>query len=242
MVSVIIPAYHEKYLTQTTESILNNFDGDFEVIIVLDGYWTQIVGDPRVRCVHLGKNRGMRGAINAGVAVSRGEYILKLDAHVDVDKGLDVKLVSEHKDNWIQIPRRKRLDAELWQPSNDGRPDIDYMYLNKELRGRKDEKKNADPELKKVLLDETESFQGSCYFMKKDYFYKLGLLDDINFGGSGNEAQEIAFKCKADGGKVMVNKKTWYAHWHKPQGEPVNFVDRGKSREYIIKLKEQLHV
>lgn len=236
MISVILPAWHEEYLNKTIESIVSNFEGDFEVIAVLDGYWQQIVGHPKVRVVHLGKNRGMRGAINAGVAVARGEYILKLDAHCMVEKGFDTFLLSAHEPNWIQIPRRKRLDATTWELVIDERPDIDYMYLDSENRGRKDEKKNADPELKSVLIDETESFQGSCYFVRKDYFLKLGLLDDVNFGGSGHESQEITTKCKRDGGRVMVNKNTWYAHWHKPKGTPTNYVDRDRSREYMKHL------
>ena len=81
MVSVILPAWHEEYLNKTIESIVTNFEGEFEIIAVLDGYWQQVVGDPRVRAVHLGKNRGMRGAINAGVAVARGEYIKAIQSY-----------------------------------------------------------------------------------------------------------------------------------------------------------------
>ena len=54
-------------LNKTIESLLANAEGEIEVIAVLDGYWQEVVGDPRVRVLHLGKNRGMRGAINAGI-------------------------------------------------------------------------------------------------------------------------------------------------------------------------------
>lgn len=62
MVSVIIPSYKDQYLPKTIDSLLENARGEIEVIVVLDGYWTKLKDDSRVRIVHLGKNRGMRGA------------------------------------------------------------------------------------------------------------------------------------------------------------------------------------
>jgi glycosyltransferase involved in cell wall biosynthesis len=81
MVSVIIPSHHPIYLQKTIDELLNNSRGEVEVIAVLDGYWTTLNNDKRVSIVHLGKNRGMRGAINAGVSVSRGKYIMRTDEH-----------------------------------------------------------------------------------------------------------------------------------------------------------------
>jgi len=94
MLSVIIPSYKDPLLNKTIESLLSNAETDLEVIVVLDGYWTHnIINDKRVKYVHLGKNRGMRGAINAGVAVSRGEYLMRTDEHVMVCPGYDRILI-----------------------------------------------------------------------------------------------------------------------------------------------------
>ena len=59
--SVIIPSYKDPHLKMTTMSLLLNSElGDeLEVIVVLDGYYLlpeEIVSDPRVKYVHLGKN------------------------------------------------------------------------------------------------------------------------------------------------------------------------------------------
>jgi hypothetical protein len=53
--------------------------------------------------------------------------------------------------------------------------------------------------------------------MKKSYWDKLfpDGLDDINYGTFTQEAQEIGNKVWLSGGRLVVNKKTWYAHWHK---------------------------
>jgi hypothetical protein len=135
----------------------------------------------------------------------------------------------------VQVPRRKRLDPETWTLTKTDSPDIDYMLLCKrDLKGYKDNAKNLDPELKKILIDDTEIFQGSCYFMEKAYFNHLDLLDEVNFAGSGHEAAEIVMRIKQDGGRIIVNKKTWYAHWHKTEAK--YRAKKDKSRKYIFEL------
>ena len=62
------------------------------------------------------------------------------------------------------------------------------------------------------------SAQGSCWFMEKNYFYTLELEDETNYGTFCNEFQEIGLKCWLSGGRVVTNKKTWYAHLHKTDG------------------------
>jgi len=96
MLSVIIPSYKDPLLHKTIDSLLENAEGEIEIIPVLDGYWpeTPIRSDPRIRIVHLGKNRGMRGAINAGVSVARGEFIMRTDEHCMFAKGFDMAMKS----------------------------------------------------------------------------------------------------------------------------------------------------
>ena len=54
--------------------------------------------------------------------------------------------------------------------------------------------------------------------MNKDLYNELELLDEQTYGIFWNEFQEIGLKCWLSGGEVKVNKKTWYAHWHKTEG------------------------
>ena len=89
--SVIIPSYRDPLLLKTIQSLLDNstLGGELEIIAVMDGYWQPIIDDKRVKVVHLGRNRGMRGAINAGVSVSRGEFIMRTDEHCMFGNGYD---------------------------------------------------------------------------------------------------------------------------------------------------------
>ena len=228
MISVIIPARNEQFLEPTIKDLLAKAEGDIEVIAVLDGYWpnpAMQIDDKRLKIIHFGQSRGMRPCINAGVAIAQGEFIFKLDGHCMVDQGFDVKLAESCEKKYVVVPRRKRLDAENWCLQESGKPDIDYMYLSypddpkdfggKGLNGKVWDERNKDQKLKGIEIDDLMSAQGSGWFMRKDYFYELELMDDGNYGTFWNEFQEIGLKCWLSGGRVIVNKRTWYAHLHK---------------------------
>jgi len=224
MVSVAIPSRNEQFLTPTIKDLLAKARGDIEVIVALEGYWPdEMVEDPRVHYIHSETPRGMRGAINACAAIAKGKYLLKCDAHCMFDEGFDVKLIADLEPNWIAVPRRYSLDAENWTQVE--KKPIDYMFLcypndkndfgGPSLHGRTWNQRQSNAELKDILIDDLMSAQGSCWIMHRDYFYKLDLLDDVNYGHFCFEFQEIGLKCWLSGGRVIRNKKTWYAHLHK---------------------------
>jgi glycosyltransferase involved in cell wall biosynthesis len=225
--SIIIPSRNEKYLQQTINDVMAKAEGSIEVIVVLDGYWPTppLKDDPRLKIVHHGASRGMRGSINNGVSIAMGKYLMKSDAHCMFDKGFDTKMASYIRPNWVVVPRRKRLDAVNWQISDEVKPDVDYEYLTYPntsgnwtdgLHGRAWSERAK--ERAKILIDDNMSAQGSCWFMHRDYFNELELEDEANYGSFSNEFQEIGLKCWLSGGRVVTNKKTWYAHFHKTEG------------------------
>jgi len=227
LLSIIVPARNERYLDSTINDILVKAKGDIEVIAVLDGYWSPIIEDERVHYIHFSDSRGMRNAINCGVSIAKGEYILKSDAHCMFDEGFDEILKTDLKDDWVSVPTRKRLDPENWVLTETHKADINYLYLahpedesvwgGKGLQGKEWVSKNKDVSLKSELIVDLMTFQGSVWMMKKDYFYQLELMDELNYGEFAKESQEIGLKCWLSGGRVIRNKKTWYAHWHKPK-------------------------
>ena len=236
MLSIVIPARDELYLSHTIKDILAKAETDIEVIAVLDGYWEKsenVIHDPRVKYLHNGTPLGMRETINRGVAIATGKYLLKCDAHVMFAEGFDKVLIENHKNGRIQIPTRKRLDPVKWEVINDGRLDINYLTLDENYKGVLNGNMNKDPKLAEKKIDRIEAFQGSCWFMKRGNYFNLGLLDAENWGPMGHEAQEIYFKSIMRNGHVVRNKLTWYAHWHKNKEELTFKSDRSKSREYM---------
>lgn len=226
MVSVVIPSRNERFLLPTVEDLLANATGEIEVLVVLDGYWPNpILEDPRVRYIHRGRPRGMRAAINTAVALAKGDFILKTDAHCSFAPGYDETLAADCDSDWVVTPRRERLDAENWCIQETGKPPIDYMYLSYPddpndwggpgLNGKLWEQRNRDAALKAVEIDDLMSAQGSSWFMRRSYFDYLELMDADSYGSFWNEFQEIGLKAWLSGGRCIVNKRTWYAHLHK---------------------------
>lgn len=225
--SVIIPSRNEQFLPNTIDDLAAKATGDVEIIAILDGYWP----DPPLKnynnlvIIHRGAPVGMRPAINAGLSVATGEYIMKCDAHCMFAEGYDKALIENIDDNWISVPTRKRLDAENWRIQEVNKPDINYCYLSfpnnpmdfggKGLHARLWNSKNADKSLESILIDDLMSFQGSCWFAKKSYVHQLELMDTERYGAFWKEAQEIGLKAWLSGGRVVRNKTTWYAHLHK---------------------------
>lgn len=251
MVSVLIPARNELFLQKTTLDLLNKARGPIEIIIVLDGYWPapeEIVQDKRVTYLHYGAPQGMRNAINKAAQIAHGQYLLKSDAHCMYDEGFDEKLkadVPEYElrlepnqgDNWIVIPRRLRLDAENWciEESSKHKPPVDYEFISSPsdagVKGNKwDERTVARLNDPRYEIDETMSFQGSCWFMTRNhYLNRLGGMSEVGYGNFVREAQEIGLKTWLSGGKVFVNKRTWYAHLHKgPRYGRMYYIDKFK--------------
>lgn len=221
MLSVIIPSYKDPLLHKTIDSILENSEGEIEVIPVLDGYWpeTPIKSDERIKVLHLGKNRGMRGAINAGVKIASGEFIMRTDEHCIFAKGFDKLLTSECKPNWIVTPRRYFLDTEKWEIMDI--PPVDYEKLKirdlgdgiKKFEGRV--WKSRAKKRKGKMIDETMAMQGSCWVMRKSWWEKvIKELDTKNYGTMYQDSHEMVFKTWQKGGKLVVNKNTWFAHKH----------------------------
>lgn len=210
--------------------------GPIEVIAVLDGYWpdySEIIEDSRVIYLNIPESRGMRNAINSGVAVSRGEYILKCDAHVMFEKGFDEVLKADCKENWVVVPRRYALDPEKWKVINNPKYPVDRMYLSTDLHGMPWVEANKDQ-----LIEDTPSSQGSSWFMRKTYYEFLELLDEKSYGTFYNEFQEIGLKAWLSGGKVVVNKKTFYSHWHKPSDVGRGYsLDKGEKEKALAYLE-----
>jgi len=217
--SIVIPSYKDPLLHKTIDDLLEKAEGEIEIIPVLDGYWTTepIREDPRIKIVHLGKNRGMRDAINAGVLVSTGDYLMRADEHQMFDKGFDTKILSTIEDNWIVTPRRYALDVKKWEIM-DEIPPVDYMALR---IGRVSDTVSkfagvVKPGDDKQMIQESMAMQGSCWFMKKSLWENVIVkLQTEGYGPLYQDSHEMVFKLWKAGGKLMINKNTWHAHKHR---------------------------
>jgi len=221
--SIIIPSRNEKFLSQTVADIFLHATGDIECIVILDGYWPDPPLEDRKNLIliHRGQAKGMRSGINSAVAIAKGEYLMKCDAHCMFAEGFDEVLKVDCEDNWIVIPRRMSLNAETWTAHKEPIDAMHYFYpyLHPDdlgLHGRPWMERSR--ERKDILIDEDITFQGSAWFMKAEHFNNhIGGMSEVGYETFMGEPQEIGFKTQLGEceGKIMVNKKTWYAHLHK---------------------------
>lgn len=221
LVSVIMPSNKERYLQRTIEDVFAKASGPIEIIVTLDGYWPEppIPDRTNLHLIHWSDVRGMRPAINAAAALAKGKYILKCDAHCMFAQGFDEVLKADCDSNWVVVPRRRSLDVEKWDiiPKSP----VDYHYLCYPYREGHDvgmhgevwkERARARAD---ILIDDEMSSQGSCWFMHREYFDRFGGESLEGYGNFVQEFQQIGNRTWLSGGRVVVNKKTWYAHWHK---------------------------
>ena len=226
--SVIIPHRNSQFINPTIQDVLKNSGVDTEVIVNVDERWPEpLLDDKRITYVHPATPKGLRYGVNVGVSLARGKYIMKCDDHCSFAENFGKVLIDNTQENWLVIPRRYSLDAEKWE-RNLTRPVRDYHYLcfpqqgkehdwgmhGVEWNDRTKERMN-DP---KYDIDDTMSFQGSCWFANREYYLKrVGMLDDRleTYSTFAQEPQEIGLKYWLSDGETKVNKKTWYAHLHK---------------------------
>jgi glycosyltransferase involved in cell wall biosynthesis len=230
-VSVIIPSRNEPHTLPTVRDLLKQARGDVEIVLVLDGWWLphddlkELARDPRVHVIHHGAAQGLRPSLNAAATLATGEFLMKIDAHCAVDEAYDEKLKADCDVDWIVVPSKFSLDPIQWVRF---KPPWNYFFLtfpydlSMEHIGLHD--KNYGPTYnylrRRTLLDDIISFQGSCWFLPRAYFWKLlpNGMDHAHYYFA-QEPQELGLSAWLSGGQVKVNKKVWYAHLHKGRSE-----------------------
>lgn len=261
--SILIPSRNEMFLAKTVENILENIEGDTEILVGLDGEWSDppLPQHPKVSVIYVPQSIGQRAMTNQLARIAQGKYVMKVDAHCAFDKGFDVKMIAEMKDDYTLIPTMYNLHAFDWKckkcgnkwyqgqtPKHcktdyDGKednPNCDSTEFERDMvwqprKGRRSYFYRFDntlhfqywgafkdrPEAQGDVC-ETMSCQGSCFMLTKKKYFELDICDERH-GSWGQQGVEVACKTWLSGGKLMVNKKTWYAHMFRTQGGDFGF-------------------
>jgi hypothetical protein len=240
------------FLSRTIEDLLENIEGDTEILVGLDGLWADppIKDNPKVKIFHVSESIGQRAMTNQLCKLSRAKYVMKVDAHCAFDKGFDVKLMEAMKDHddWTIAPGMRNLHAFNWvcpegHTRYQGPSGIckecgkettrDVVWIPKTNPFSTSFCFDSEPhfqyfnDFKKRPENEGEitesmSLQGSCFMLTRDKYWELNISDE-NFGSWGSQGIEVACKTWLSGGKVMIHKGTWYAHMFRTQGGDFGF-------------------
>lgn len=249
--SVLIPARNEMFLSRTIRDLLENTGDSTEIIAVCDGAWADppVEDHTRVKMIYHPDPVGQRAATNEAARIARGKYLMKLDAHCAVDKGIDEKLLSVMQDDWTLLPTMRNLHAFDWVCKNGhrryqgpsgvckecGEPtEMDVVWIAKTNPASRsfcfdstphfqyNNEYMKRPEVKGKNLTESMSIQGSCWMVSKEKYFELNLCDE-EYGIWGSQGIEVACKTWLSGGKVVVCHDTWYAHMFRTQGGDFSF-------------------
>lgn len=272
-VSVIITARNEEFLSRTVEGVLKNKRGNTEVIVVCDGNWPDpsVVDHPDLVMIYHAESIGQRAAINEAARLSTAKFIMKLDAHCIVDEGFDVKLMADCEYTWTVVLRmynlhgfdwvctsckfRKyqgptpkkcekcagKMNREMvWEPRWHKRSD--FMRFDSDLKFQYWGDLGRRPESQGDIAD-TMSFVGACFFMHRKRYWELGGSEE-EWGSWGQQGTEWACKTWLSGGRVVVNKKTWFSHLFRTQGGDFGFPypQSGRQVEHARKRSKEFFI
>mgnify|MGYP004636798191 CR=1 FL=1 len=165
LISIIVPVYNvEKYLERCIKSIIGQTYKNIEIILVDDGSKDNsakicddfMKKDNRIKVIHK-KNGGLSDARNAGIEISKGEYIGFIDSDDYIEKDMFETLYNLCKEN----------NAEISMVSY-------YEYYNGKLiavrRSEKVEKFDKISALKELLIDTKIQSHACTKLFKKELF------------------------------------------------------------------------
>src|SRR3990167_2971285 len=253
-VSVIIPARNEAHLQKTVTGLLTNAAGDLEVIVVLDGGpWPDPPLDPRAIVVRHNEPRGMRPSINEAAEIASGQYLMKCDGHMIFGEGYDEIMKADCAEDWLVVPTRHSIDANAWERDGEQaavrRRDWNYHFMSHPFRDSMygsgfhavtttwDQNRRLNAERAHIRVDDLMSFQGSCWFQHTANFHRLGPLDSTHLGAFYQEAQQVGLRQWITGGRCVITKSTFGAHWHK--GKDSVGADGRQGRGFRLDLREK---
>ncbi len=205
-----------------------------------------IESHPDVTIIHHSVSIGQRAAINEAARLSTAKYMMKLDGHCRMDEGFDVKLTADCDYDWIVVPRLYNLhvfdqmctkcgtrtyqgpklthctacnqDAEhemvmVWEPRWSRMTDT--MRFDSDLHFQYWRDLTKRPGYEGEICD-TMSLLGACWFLHRKRYWELDGSDE-GHGSWGQQGTEIACKAWLSGGRLIVNKRTWYSHLFRTQ-------------------------
>ena len=200
-ISICIPARSEMFLRNTVEDILKNKEDDTEIIVGLDGEWSDppLIQHPDVNIIYAPESLGQRGIIKLCAKLSRAKYIIKCDSHCSFDAGFDRKMLEAFKktgDNVVIVPIMRNLWGFDWKCHRCGwkkyqgpTPEKckqcgDTRYMRRKILWKGKER----PQSVSYRFDSTPHFQYFNQYKKTEKYKKdlkeTGITETMSLQGS----------------------------------------------------------
>jgi glycosyltransferase involved in cell wall biosynthesis len=257
LISVIMPVYNvERYIGEAIQSVLDQTYKNFELIIIDDGGTDSSMDicssfvDPRIRIIHQ-RNRGLAGARNRGISMSKGRFVAFLDSddrwrpdklmlhaiHLICNKQIDVsfsgsKLINENGDSLrVEMrPRRGKIrpsDIVARNPVGNGSaPVIRRSALNR------------------IAYTHPSHPGRTCYFDETfrqsediECWLRLALAGEARFEGIEGLLTEYRIVPDALSSNVVRQFESWERVIEKTATYAPEFIQRHRSRAKAYQLR-----
>jgi GT2 family glycosyltransferase len=212
MISVVIPNWNgEKYLPACLLSLRRQSYGDIEVILVDNGSddrSVQLVREsfPDVRVIRFSRNRGFSAAVNAGIRVTKGDYVALLNNDTEADprwleelkKGLDTRGdVGFCASKILYFDRRSIINSAGDAMSVTGYP---------RCIG------NTEPDSKEFeRTREVFGASATAALYRKEMLYQVGMFDEDYF--AYYEDVDLSFRGQLAGFRCLYIPTAVVYHW-----------------------------
>lgn len=182
LISVVLPAFNSApHLAQALDSILTQTENDFELLVVYDEssdstrsiIESYMAKDGRVRLIE-GQKAHLVGALNQGIAASRGRYIARMDA------------------DDVSLPTRFEKQVQAMDQSELDFCGCDIVMMDESGRPIKDVLMPQSPDLITITLACTVPFAHGSVMMRKTFLDQHDLLYQ-----KGASAEDYDFWCGA---------------------------------------------
>lgn len=237
-ISVLMPVYNtkEEYLREAIESILNQTYADFEFIIINDGSTNNAqevilsYKDERIIYIKNEKNAGPSFAINQGIKIINGEYMVRMDS------------------DDISLPLR--FEKQIGFMEKNPQVDISGTWFSKFPQNCLKKMPIGDEEIKKSLLLSHTPIGGATTIFRKSSMDKF----NIKYNEEDMIAEDLSLwlqltdkVCFANIGEVLYkyrihSENSSTKSFEKIQKSTVKLVTEARSKICEFNTKQEIEI
>ncbi len=195
-VSIIIPVRFRKDLTEVCIDSILNYTNDCEIIVVQEGededIWHLLTGYSVVNQVKYIQNKvpkGYAGALNAGLAIAKGDYVCFMNN--------DTVVTPNWMDGMLKAFDDKDKNVGLVSPTFWGTGDRQSVDWN-----------NGD---QFDYVVDPMGMIGVCYLMSRECINKVGIWDE-SFG-HGGEDFDMTIRVQNAGYSLCIARRAFIYHY-----------------------------